>query len=309
MRETELLSHIYRRSAHLAGRGVIRVGPGHDCAVVTPGPNGGDGPAWLITVDQLVVGRHATDDTPVDLLARKAVARSVSDLAACAGEPRVAFAAACLPAGYRAANELFDRVAHWAAHWGCPLAGGDIATFAREQPGPLIVSITAMGAAHPRRGPVLRSGARAGDLVCVTGRLGGSFASGRHLTFEPRVLEARWLAESFGTALSAMIDVSDGLGIDAGRLAEMSGVGIEIEESRVPLHPDAGPARRALRDGEDYELLFTVSTDVPPPPPTCPASGTPITAIGRVVEPLGCRLLHEGQPALDIAHLGWDHGS
>ncbi len=227
MREAELLSHIYARSAGLAGEFPhILVGPGDDCAVVRP-PAGAAG--LLLKVDQLVEGRHfrPIPATPVDLVARKAIARSVSDIAAMGGTPSCALVGAVLPARCHFADALFDAMARWARHWGCPLVGGDIATWTGET---LILSITIVGTPHPARGPVRRSGARPGDDLFVTGTLGGSLdpatGLGRHLTFEPRLPEARSLCDSLGDRLTAMMDISDGLGIDAGRLAAASGVRI-----------------------------------------------------------------------------------
>src|SRR5262245_9051931 len=120
MRETALLSHIFRRSAGLcAAYPHVLVGPGDDCAVLAP-PGGGQ---LLLKVDQLVEGRHFAPPprTPIDLIARKSIARALSDIAAMGGTPSAALAAATLPAGCGYADELFDRMAHWARHWGCPL--------------------------------------------------------------------------------------------------------------------------------------------------------------------------------------------
>lgn len=310
MRESELLSHIYRRSADLAGQGAIVVGPGDDCAVLSGGLGAGSsdaGPALLVTVDQLVEGKHFAPGTAIDLIARKAVARSVSDIAAMGGTPRAGFAAGCLPMGFTRGDELFDRMAHWARHFGCPLAGGDIAAFGQGGGGgALVLSTTVLGLAHERRGAVLRSGARAGDGVYVTGRLGGSFASGRHLTFEPRVAEGRWLCDVLGERLGAMIDLSDGLGRDAARVAEMSGVRIEIDEARLPIHDGAGGWRAAVGDGEDYELMFTARDGVTLPS-ACALTGTAITRIGRVAGSAGCGLRLAAGGVIEIGELGWDH--
>lgn len=288
MRERELLEHIYARSADLAGRGEIVVGPGDDCAVVRTGAG-----LLAIGVDQLVAGRHFGPDTDIDLIARKAVGRAISDLAAMGAAPCWGLATAVIPDGYARADALFDRMAHWARHWGAPLIGGDIAASS----GPLSLTVTAAGLLG-EHGPVLRSGARAGDAVFVTGAIGGSLASGRHLTFEPRLDAGRTAA---GVA-TAMIDVSDGLGLDADRVARASGVVLEIDADRVPLQPDVGRWREAVSDGEDYELLIVG--------PEGAALGTPIgrarapgageSASAWFVTPDGDRI--------EAARLGWDHG-
>ncbi|HBS28775.1 MAG TPA: thiamine-monophosphate kinase [Phycisphaerales bacterium] len=291
MREAELLRLIAERSRGLHGRGPVVLGPGDDCAVVELQG------ATLLTVDQLVGGRHFDPaSTPVDLIARKAVARSVSDIAAMAGAPVAALATGCLPRGFAGGDELFERMAHWSAHWGCPLVGGDIAT----GDGPLVLTVTLIGAPHAARGAVRRSGARAGDGVFVTGALGGSLASGRHLSFEPRVREARALADALGRGLHAMIDLSDGLGRDAGRIAEASGVRIELEAGQIPRHEGVAGWREAASEGEDYELLFTAPNGAVMP------TAVRVTRVGRVVAGAGCVVRTQvGQ--IDARELGWDH--
>ncbi len=328
MQELELLSRIYERSKQLGTH--VLVGPGDDCAVLqsSAGP-------LLLTVDQLIEGRHfagpilpdaatSAPGTPANLVARKAVARSVSDIAAMAGTPAWALATAALPADFPQplANELFERFAHWAAHFGCPLVGGDIAS----TPGPALFTVTVGGACHPSRGPVLRSTAKPGDLVFVTGSLGGSLPSGRHLTFEPRIALASTLATLLGPHLHAMIDLSDGLGLDADRIALASRVAIEIDASRVPRQAGITSWRDALSNGEDYELLFTVppesaatlasaaaaapagSQSIPGP---LAALGVAITQIGRVLPcdtgTPGCRVQTDTGEWLPGASLGFSH--
>lgn len=297
--ESELLAHIYARSRGLPPP--IALGPGDDCALLRLAPGRSGSADLLVTVDQLVEGRHydlAT--TPVDLIARKLVARGVSDIAAMAGCPASAVATGALRDGFADANALFDALARWAAAWGCPVAGGDIASVA----GPTVLTMTVFGEPHPERGPVLRSGARPGDGVYVTGALGGSFASGRHLTFEPRLREANWLASTLGPSLHAMMDISDGLGRDAGRLAAASSVRIELDASAIPRHPGVRDWRAAASEGEDYELLFAAQGDVPD---RCPETGVPITRVGAVGEGAGC-LVRDGGALVDVSALGWDHG-
>ena len=297
MRESALLEHIRERSAPLRGRGAVVVGPGDDCAVLAlPG-------LTLATVDHLVEGRHYDPSLPVDLIARKAVARSVSDIAAMGGEPSCGLATGCLRDGFEHADELFDRMAHWANEFGCPLAGGDIAF----SPGPTVLTVTVLGRPHHLRGPVERSTANEGDKVCVTGALGNSLASGRHAAFEPRIREARELCTTLGHALTSMIDISDGLGRDAGRVAAASGVRIEIDSWRVPLAPGTRSWRSACADGEDYELLFTVKGDAELPRDT--VAGTPVTVIGRVVRGAGCIARDEEGTVYPIGDMGWDHGA
>lgn len=299
MHEDQLLRRIADRTRALAGRGGVEIGPGDDCAMLRVGAGG----QLLATVDHLIEFRHFEPGTPLDLVARKAVARSVSDVAAMAGTPRWALATGAIPADWpqQRAEELFDAMHRWAEGFGCPLVGGDIASLPTGAP--LVLTVTVLGEPHPSRGPVRRGGARPGQGVYLTGAVGGSLHSGRHLTFQPRVPEARWLADELGARLAAMIDVSDGLGRDAGRLARAGGVAIELNERAVPRHPDAGPT--FLADGEDYELLFAAEGPVPD---LCPATGTPITRIGTVAAGSGCVVVAADGRRLPADESGWDHG-
>lgn len=293
MEESRLQAHIYARSEHLGGD--VLVGPGDDCAVVRIGES-----LALLTTDQLVEDRHYRRADPLDWIARKAVARSMSDIGAMGGRATCMLAAATLRSDFQQADELFDAMATWALRWSCPLVGGDIAI----GDGPTVLTTTVVGTPHLSRGPVLRSQARPGDLVCVTGELGGSFESGRHFHFEPRIEDASWLCDEFGDDLGAMIDLSDGLGRDAGRMARASGVRFEVDAMRLPVAPDA-TWRQALSDGEDYELCFTLRGEAP----SHTSIGTPITVIGAVRDGEGCMVRTPEGEMLDASELGWDHRS
>lgn len=302
MREGELLAHIYRRSAGLPER--VLVGPGDDCAVLAVGPV-----PILLKVDQLVEGRHFRTGTTIELVGRKAVARAVSDIAAMGGVPTAALAAATLPRGYEHADALFDAMSRWAMRFGSPLVGGDICTLGAGQTGPVTLGVSVVGAPHAVRGPVLRSGARPGDVVYVTGELGGSLERstglGRHLTFEPRMAESAWLCDELGDRLHAMMDLSDGLGRDAGRMAEASGVAIHLEAAGLPA-ASGSTWRQAAGDGEDYELLFTADPSARVPE-RVPVSGTRVTRVGMVSAGLGCTIRTPEGEILDARELGWEH--
>lgn len=298
MRESELLELIEQRSRDISGRGAVVVGPGDDAAVLDlPG-------LTLVTVDHLVEGRHYDASATIDQIARKAVARSVSDIAAMGGTPSCALGTGCLHSDFRFADELFERMAFWAHHFGCPLAGGDIATSDH----PNVLTVTVIGRAHAVRGPVLRSTAQAGDVVCVTGAVGGSLMSGRHLSFEPRIGAACALCDRLGPALTAMIDLSDGLGRDADRVARASRVRMALDSSRLPLNSEAGHWRSAAADGEDYELLFCVSGERAVP---AEVLGVPVTVIGRCAAggPPGAVFVDENGEETLARELGWDHGA
>lgn len=303
MRESQLHRHIFRRGADLPGAFPdVLVGPGDDCAVVRP-----DGGMLLLKVDQVIEGRHFTAGTPVDLVARKAIARGISDIAAMGGRPAWSLVSVIMPPGFAEADELSAAVDRWGRAFGAPVVGGDVATGGTHAP--LSLSVTVGGTPHPARGPVLRSDARAGDDLWVTGRIGHSFPSGRHLTFTPRVEQAWWLAETLGAELHAMIDVSDGLGRDAWRIGERSGVGIEFDAPAIPLQPDASGLESAIGDGEDYELLFAAD------PAARQALSdrwpwvdvVPCTRVGRITSGGGCLLVKADGERLEVGEAGWDH--
>jgi len=310
MLESRLLQHIYHRSADLReSHPHVLIGPGDDCAVLlTP-------PASLLKVDQLIEGVHFSCDTPIDLIARKAIARTLSDIAAMAGTPIAALAACVLPKGYpsHTAHALFDAVAKWGKHWNAPVIGGDIASHTDDH-APLTLCINIIGEPHAKRGPVLRSTTQEGDHVYVTGALGGSLGEGfqgRHLTFSPRLTEAAFLADTLGESLHAMMDISDGLGIDAARMATASSITIRIEGEQIPIHPDARAAPdsllSAIQDGEDYELLFAVAPSAIVPA-RCPHTQTVFTRIGTAQSqgPMAAVLTRRGI-LVDAGLLGWDH--
>lgn len=324
MREWDLLAHIARASADLPGVfPAVEVGPGDDCAVIRPAHAPGtpsDG-ALLLKVDQVVGGRHVAlpdtwspdaacpgglaRDAYLDLIARKALARTLSDIAAMGGTPTCALVGACLPACFPAdaARVLADAIHAWGRRWACPIVGGDVATGADERT--LVLSVSVLGTPHATRGPVLRRGAQPGDGVYVTGHLGGSLAPdglGRHLTFEPRLAEARALADALGPRLHAMMDISDGLGVDAARLAAASGVRIDLDGDAIPRTPGCDLAR-ALRDGEDYELLFALAPDVALPTLPCP-----VTRIGTCATGRGVTLRLPDGSTRDVSEEGWQHG-
>jgi thiamine-monophosphate kinase len=248
------------RSAVPAPEGVL-LGIGDDAAVLAPF----EGPT-VVTSDLLIDGVHFLSAThSPERIGRKALAVNLSDLAAMGATPRAAVLSLALPkAGTAGCDpaELARRLVHGmlplSERFACPLVGGDT----NVGPGPLVVSVTALGEA-PACGVARRDAARVGDAVFVTGALGGSIG-GKHLDFTPRVSAARTLVERYG--VRAMMDVTDGLAIDAHRMATASGVGIAIDADAVPLDPAArrraatsgrSALEHALSDGEDFELLFT----------------------------------------------------
>lgn len=307
MQEQALLAHIARSTPP---HPIVQVGPGDDCAVVASAPHA----SILVTTDQVIEGRHFRKGEDLALVARKAVCRSLSDIAAMAGTPRWAVATGALPAGMLQADaqRLTDALHATGNDFNCPIVGGDIATLPPE--GPLVLTVTIAGTPHPTRGPVLRSGARPSDRVYVTGALGGSLPSRRHLTFTPRLTEAHWLATLLGRDLTAMMDLSDGLGIDAARLATASDVTVVIDAGSLPRHEHVATWQAAMSDGEDYELLFTASQTAPVPE-RCPLTGTPVTLVGMVVARTTnppsprCAVKDPSGQLVDASTMGWEHSS
>ena len=306
MNESTLHEHIYARSIGLAlgGGNELVVGPGDDCAVV----KSPSGDLSLLSVDQLVEGRHFETGSELGLIARKAIARSVSDIAAMGGVPSWALATGVLPKDYPHANELFDAMSRWAKHWGCPIIGGDIASHASPDH-PLTLTVTIGGTMHTGSRPVLRSQAKPGDELHLTGQIGGSFASGWHLLFEPRLSAGHWAAAN---QVHAMMDLSDGLGRDSDRIAKASGIIIEIDATKLPIShhiTDSGNDwRHAVSEGEDYELLMCIDPAQiipemnPPilgPIGACRACNNNESPGAIIIDPHGNR--H------DCASLGWDH--
>ncbi|TDJ56016.1 MAG: thiamine-monophosphate kinase [Planctomycetota bacterium] len=304
MRESELLQHIYTTTS--GPTPLVPIPPGDDMTMLLVGDQ-----AVLAAVDQVIDGCHVDlPRTPLELVGRKAVTRSLSDVAAMAGHPVALLATAALPPdfGHDRATTLFDAMRATADQYGCPLVGGDIAIHS-DPSAPLVCTVTVLARPGPA-GAICRTGARPGDHVFVTGTLGGSLEPdglGRHLSFEPRVREALILAGLLENRLHAMIDISDGLARDAAHLATGSGVRIDLDTTRIPCK-DGLDWRRAVGDGEDYELCFTAVGDVP-----ASLDGLAVTEIGRVIEadqPDGPRLvLLAGDSVIDTTTLGWEHRS
>ena len=256
---------VIRRLARLLPtRRDVRAGIGHDVAVVA----GGAAFDWLLKSDAVLEGRHFRADTPARWIGHKAVGRVLSDLAAAGGEPCWALVDLVAPARTAVARVegVYRGLAALARQHGLAIVGGDTTE------GPVLeLHVFAVGRA-PRGTALLRSGARPGDRLYVTGALGGSRA-GRHLRFAPRVAEGQWLRA--GRWATAAIDLSDGLATDLGHLVEMSRVGAELFADQIPiaravLQAPGNPRRKgtrrrpgaalahALCDGEDFELLFAV---------------------------------------------------
>ncbi len=304
--EFSLIDWIRQRSA---AADCVPLGIGDDCAIlkVTPGEN------LLVTTDMLMEGRHfRLDEHGAEAVGYKALAVNLSDIAAMAGRPRAAVVAVALPRGRAAdiARGLHAGMSPLAARFGVTLAGGDTNAWN----GPLVVSITVLGETVAP-GAVLRRGASPGDVVLVTGPLGGSFL-GRHMRPWPRVAEA--LALHQHTNLRAMIDISDGLAGDLAHiLTESGGLGATLDASAIPIHPDAEKlAQRdgrssldhALQDGEDFELCVVVSPEDAERLLDHPPEGVHLQRVGVIERssrsaPTSFRRLDRDDPATRIRSL------
>ena len=223
-------------------------GIGDDAAVVKINSN----KYMLSTSDMLIEGKHFRRLDKLYDVGYKAIACSLSDIAAMGGEPRFALVSLGIPKRLRFKDikSLSKGLSKAAKISSVNIIGGD--TNASQK---LIIDVSMIGFIKPKN-LALRSGAKIGDYIFVTGGLGGSIYK-RHLKFLPRVKEARYLTNRF--KLRSMIDISDGLVIDLWRILKASSVGAAIFENLIPIHKDAKGLKEALYMGEDFELLFTVS--------------------------------------------------
>ncbi len=295
--------------ATLAGRlalsGVPGVGIGHDCAALDLG-----GFPAVISTDVLIDGVHfRLAECGGRLAAGKALRVSLSDLAAAASEPLAWFLGLVLPrsgapdlrddllAGFEEAARIF----------GVPCAGGDT----NVADGPLTLAVTVVGRPGPM-GLVTRHGAKVGDVLSVTGPLGGSLA-GRHLVALPRLGEALALARL--RVPHAMLDLSDGLSRDLPRLCHTSGVGARVMARSVPVHEDVAaapgpwrsPLEHALDDGEDFELLLAHAPLSAETTQALATQGVHLHAIGRVVAQIEGLRLEDERGSVPLVARGFDH--
>jgi thiamine-monophosphate kinase len=273
----------------------VPIPPGDDMgAFAVPG-----GEPVLVKIDMIMEGTDfVLPEAGAERVGYKAMAVSLSDVAAMAALPVAAVAASALPNTVDQITQegLYLGMRRACDRFNCPIIGGDVNAW----DGRLVIATTIF--ARPAGvAPVLRSGAEPGDVVCVTGRLGGSIL-GRHLDFVPRIAEARALAAA--VALHAMIDLSDGLSSDLNHICRESKRGAIVEAAALPLSPAAAElARRdgrpawehALNDGEDFELLFTVTEADWNKLRAAPLFDAGVAAVGRITAEPEVRLkMHDG---------------
>jgi thiamine-monophosphate kinase len=319
--EKALLAQV-RRLAATAKNPAVQAGIGDDCAVLRLVSDRDKQKDTLVTTDFTLEGIHFRRDWhPAESVGHRCLARGLSDIAAMGGEPVAAFLSLALPRGLpqswvgRFARSLISV----AERYGVTLAGGDTA----ESPNGILADIVVVGSV-PRGKAVLRSQARPGDRIYVSGELGGSAAAvwqmrkkpkgklnpreyPRHFFPEPRIELGRILREK-GLA-TAMIDISDGLSTDLAHICEESGVGAEVQAELVPRASVGKPSREvdlqfALHGGEDYELLFTAPAGKRVP---SRIAGVPIAHIGQVTRGRKIIMRNESGVGYELQRLGWEH--
>lgn len=224
-------------------------GSGDDCAVLAFDRN----KYQLFTCDMIVESVDFSSQDEPYLIGRKALAVSLSDIAACGGIPRHCLVSLGMPknttVGY--IDKIIAGMLSLAKKYKVNIVGGDISRAPR-----LIIDVSMLGVVE-KKYLALRSGAKAGDIIFVTGKLGGSIY-GKHLKFTPRIKEARYLVRNF--RINSMIDISDGLIQDLSHILQDSRVGGIIYEALLPVNRQAKSLEDALSAGEDFELLFTLSS-------------------------------------------------
>lgn len=287
-RNNPIMEHSFL--AYLRGRcrslPQVAVGIGDDAAVLDPVEG-----QQVACTDQIIDGvdfisaqlpssGHSLAD-----VGYKSMAINLSDIAAMGATPIAALVTLALPrsGATKTAGDVYEGILQAAAQFGVSIAGGDLSTY----DGPLSISVTLLGSV-PSGGAWLRSGAREGDAILVSGAVGGSI-TGRHLRPQPRIELARRLRDLVD--VTAAIDISDGLSLDLDRLCAASGVGAELKIERIPIHADAAalsessgrePWQHAWSDGEDFELIVTMS-QADAETAIADSGSTPLTQIGTIV--------------------------
>ena len=302
LNETEL---IQRLTQDLPADSSVLTGPGDDCAVLD-----WSGSKLLFKTDAIVEGIHFERDTPPEAIGRKALARALSDIAAMAGTPTHAL----ITLGFHAEMEpslieaVYQGLRDCAREHHVNIVGGETTSLSQ-----LTLSISLIGKASK---PILRTGSTVGDAIFVSGELGGSLA-GHHLNFDPRLKEARWLSDQ--DIVHAMIDLSDGLATDLRHLLSDQ-TGAELLTRALPIRRAAKERARdnpsgktallaALTDGEDYELLFTVSSQDAVPLLDGWKSAfpeTPLHCIGKITDQPGIAL-RDDKGVKPLTLHGYDH--
>jgi len=309
LKERDLIDRIRRAASH--GRYKLALGIGDDCAVLDL-PRGSQA---LVTTDFSLEGIHFRREWhPPDSVGHRCLARGLSDIAAMGGTPHAAFLSLAVPADLpqRWVDGFIAGLLKLAKQYSVTLAGGDTA----QSPDGILADIVVLGSV-PKGKAILRSGARPGDILYVTGTLGLSVAAlaelrrgkklqpakhPRHFYPDPRIAVGQYLREK--KLATAMIDTSDGLSTDLRHICDESKVGALVDQTLLPVTSGRDRFRDALHGGEDYELLFTAS-----PRHSIPdeITGVPITRIGRITKSRHIKLTQPDGSTLPLSPQGWQH--
>ncbi len=240
---------------------------GDDCAVL---PQPGSDFDLVLTSDPLIQDVHFTQEATPEQIANKAAGRVLSDFAAMGAEPQYLLINVVAPPEqkFQTLEKIYAEFSNLWKNFGVEIVGGDLA-----QGSALELHVFGAGRV-PKGTALLRSGAKPGDLIYVTGPLGGAQASGKHLNFTPRIAEGNRLRET--GLVTSMMDISDGLATDLRHILKASNVGAEILSEQIPKN---GTLEQALFDGEDFELLFTA-----PPNAVFQRSEQPFPMIGKITD-------------------------
>jgi thiamine-monophosphate kinase len=308
MKEFDLIAELTRS---LPKNDSVVVGSGDDCAVLDLGvPD----KLLLFKTDAIVEGIHFLPESTPEKIGRKALARCLSDIAAMGGVASSALVTIALPRKFEVeyVKGIYAGITEIAEKYRVAIVGGETTT----NPERILISISLLGLVA-RDKYILRSGAKDGDAIFVTGQLGGSI-SGRHLEFEPRLEEAQWLVNQ--AKIHSMIDLSDGLASDLRHILSASQVGADVLASAIPISREARmqakaessakpPLLAALTDGEDFELLFTTSSKSAVPLMDAWKEKFPktkLTCIGKIVKGHGLKL-RDKNGVRELTAKGFEH--